>query len=691
MKNVLPSLFALHCFRRPGFVRPALLLLVALCLAGTVRSQTGSFECPPNIGFEYGNFSKWETNVGTVSLSGTTNVINLSASWLQNANNPGRQELMDRTATTPATDLYGNFPVNPPNGGRYALRLGSDADMGTCGQNNAPCPNALAEAARYIVNVPANAANASITFSYAVVLENPLDALSRHRDEEQPRFNVRMYDPATGEVIPCADFGFVASGPLPGFDTASIRKHPDAVVRFKPWSSVYVNLSKYPGRTFYLEFTTADCTKGGHFGYAYVDVTECGVAAKSLYRCAAPNRTTLIGPPGFESYKWYNADFSQLIGTTQDVVLSPSPALGTQYYVIASPYPNTGCLTCDCRDTVSVKVAVTYPTVSAGEDQLACPGKTITVGGEATTGYAYQWSPAAGLTNPQSASTQAVVSGPANLVLTVTDTLGCAASDTVAIKVYEPITINAVGASVCANESATLSATGAASYTWSPSTGLSNASIPNPVVRPGVTTTYTVVGTDSVNCYSDTATVTVSVKPTPTISLGPDVTLPIGETLTLSSTVTNGPITRWLWTPASNLSCTTCPEPTAEIKWDIAYRVTVRNEYNCTASDTLVIKTICPNSTVFLPNAFTPDGDGVNDVFFVQGKNIYVVKSFRIFNRWGELVFEKANVQPNDPAFGWDGKIRGVPAAPDVFVYTVEVMCGGDKPTFFKGNVSVLK
>lgn len=244
---------------------------------------------------------------------------------------------------------------------------------------------------------------------------------------------------------------------------------------------------------------------------------------------------------------------------------------------------------------------------------------------------------------------------------------------------------------MCANDSTVLHASGAVSYAWSPANTLNNATIANPIARPATTTTYTVVGTDSVNCYSDTAQATVTVNPKPAISLGPDITLQTGDFYTLNSTTSGGTITNWLWTPATNLSCTTCPEPTAEIKWDITYRVNVTNQYGCKASDTINIKTICDNSTVYIPNAFTPDGDGVNDVFMVQGKNIYVVKSFRIFNRWGELIFEKLNFSPNNPAFGWDGKIRGVVSPPDVFVYTVEVMCGSGKVNFFKGNVSLLK
>lgn len=160
------------------------LLLFSTFLSQASRSQSMA-ACPPNIGFENGNFLNWQTNLGRVSLSGSTNVITFSsASWLEGGNTTGRQDLMDRNAN-PAPDPYGNFPVNPANGGRYALKLGNDGNVGTC--NNAPCPDARAEAARYVVQVPANATDYSITFSYAVVLENPQDNQdNRHRDEEQP-------------------------------------------------------------------------------------------------------------------------------------------------------------------------------------------------------------------------------------------------------------------------------------------------------------------------------------------------------------------------------------------------------------------------------------------------------------------------------------------------------------------------
>jgi hypothetical protein len=84
-------------------------------------------------------------------------------------------------------------------------------------------------------------------------------------------------------------------------------------------------------------------------------------------------------------------------------------------------------------------------------------------------------------------------------------------------------------------------------------------------------------------------------------------------------------------------------------------------------------------------------GDGINDVLMVRGKGIASVKNFRIFNRWGELVFERSNFSPNIVSFGWDGRIRGVVGPPDVFVYTAEVICENGTSYVYKGNTSIIK
>jgi gliding motility-associated-like protein len=108
-------------------------------------------------------------------------------------------------------------------------------------------------------------------------------------------------------------------------------------------------------------------------------------------------------------------------------------------------------------------------------------------------------------------------------------------------------------------------------------------------------------------------------------------------------------------------------------------------------SDTIAIKVICEKAQIFIPNAFTPDGDGINDILMIRAPGVVSIKYFRIFNRWGELVFEKNNFPANDPSYGWDGRIKGVIGPPDVYVYTADVICENGISFIYKGNVSILK
>jgi gliding motility-associated-like protein len=118
----------------------------------------------------------------------------------------------------------------------------------------------------------------------------------------------------------------------------------------------------------------------------------------------------------------------------------------------------------------------------------------------------------------------------------------------------------------------------------------------------------------------------------------------------------------------------------------------VENQFGCKASDTIGFRVFCDQQAqVFVPNAFSPDGDGLNDVLMVRGKGITAVRYFRIFNRWGQVVFERSNIQVNDPAQGWDGNINGVPAQPDVYVFTAEVQCTAGGTYTYKGNVTLIR
>ncbi|MBS1512669.1 MAG: PKD domain-containing protein [Bacteroidetes bacterium] len=329
------------------------------------------------------------------------------------------------------------------------------------------------------------------------------------------------------------------------------------------------------------------------------------------------------------------------------------------------------------------------PAVVAQNDAKICLGNTKQL--NATGAATYSWTPIDHLScntcaNPVAQPVDTIV-----YKVKGTSSFGCIAFDSVVLNVVKPFRMRvAPGDTLCIGEQTQLAAFDAQSYVWTPTVSVTGANTATPTVKPSVTTKYRVVGFDGQNCFTDTAYVLVTVGPRPTVNLGSDRTLATGTPINLTAVTTNGPIIKWMWTPAQELSCSNCPAPSTVVKNNSVYTVQVTNAWGCVASDTLIINPICKSSQVYIPNAFTPDGDGLNDIMMVRGSGI-TVKSFRIFNRWGELVFEKENFQPNDPKFGWDGKVRGVPATPDVFVYTAEIFCDNGIPYTYKGNVTLLK
>jgi large repetitive protein len=344
-----------------------------------------------------------------------------------------------------------------------------------------------------------------------------------------------------------------------------------------------------------------------------------------------------------------------------------------------------------CYDTAQQTITInTSPVVTTSTDALLCLGKSAQL--NATGAVRFSWAPLQGLSCTNCANPVATPQTTTTYVVTGTNNAGCTDSDTALVTVIQPMTMQvSANDSICIGRSATLQVRGALSYVWSPAATLSDPNVSNPIATPAVTTIYRVVGYDGYNCFTDTAFVTVAIGQFPIISLGPDLNLSTGTVQPLITEVQNGPIRTWEWSPATDLSCANCPLPSAFIRKDISYIVKGTTAYGCSDTDTINIKVFCENSQVFVPNAFTPDGDGINDILMVRGKGIAMVKTFRVFNRWGEVVFEKSSFKPNDPTFGWDGRIRGIYSQPEVYMYTAEVICENGTVYPYKGNVSVLK
>lgn len=188
----------------------------------------------------------------------------------------------------------------------------------------------------------------------------------------------------------------------------------------------------------------------------------------------------------------------------------------------------------------------------------------------------------------------------------------------------------------------------------------------------------------------DTATRNIHVNALPTVTMPSTMTIQSGFPELIPATYSSG-VVSYNWRPATGLSCTDCPQPTAGPKFDTRYIVDFVDSNGCRNSSVIHIVTLCKNANVFLPNTFSPNGDGNNDMFYVRGKGLERVKTLRIFNRWGEVVFEQNNFPVNNPSYGWNGKYKGNKPTPDVYVYQVEVFCENSQIIRFEGNVALIQ
>ena len=229
-------------------------------------------------------------------------------------------------------------------------------------------------------------------------------------------------------------------------------------------------------------------------------------------------------------------------------------------------------------------------------------------------------------------------------------------------------------------------------FQWLPANTLNNSTIPNPIACPKSTTTYTLVISPNV-CFHDTETVTVGIAQIPEIEITPKSTNVVaGTPIPLSAIIKNDVlITSYAWSPAASLSCEVCYNTIATPTFTTTYVFTATSNYGCTSSDSVRFTTSCDNSQIYIANTFTPNGDGINDRFFISGKGISKITTFIIVNRWGEVVFENHNIAPNDPGAGWDGTYKGLVVPPDVFMYIVEGMCELGSPLKFTGDVSIVR
>ncbi|MFT5167160.1 MAG: gliding motility-associated-like protein [Saprospiraceae bacterium] len=202
---------------------------------------------------------------------------------------------------------------------------------------------------------------------------------------------------------------------------------------------------------------------------------------------------------------------------------------------------------------------------------------------------------------------------------------------------------------------------------------------------------YDIVVQDAVGCeYGES--VFIPETPELTVEIAPELLIILGESGDLQAvpSIPTFLIDSISWSPADGLSCTNCLNPTASPFDLTVYTVTIFNQSGCSASAQILLR-VRKDRDVFIPNVFSPNDDGLNDVFMIfagQGK-VKNIEAFKVFDRWGELIYEDYDFQPNDPANSWDGRLRGEPMNPAVFVYWAKVTFIDDKTVLFKGDVTL--
>lgn len=534
-----------------------LVFLFSACVSGVFAQNCG------NVGFESGSTQDWTCRSGTFGGSITSgncadNVLAVSltatgclSGGTNDTNDPPngqedkyRHTIMSNTTATDPNSLGNVSCVAPasmfPTGvNKYSFRIGNA--VGTKDGQTV----AFAESIKYTFTVTKD--NAGLTYMYSAFLNDP-----NHPRAEAPRFEIKISLVKNGkeELIDCGYYKVEAGGT--GAEFLDGKSTGTATWKYTKWTKVGLDLSGYMNQNISIEFTTADCypstpnlldktkctwTPGEHSAYAYIDLYCTPVEIVSPPVCANQATVELCAPAGYASYEWPSNQPGIQAPFNKQCVTIKSPKAGSVYTV------NMKSVAGGCPTSTKITLKGSDFTV---KDVAVCNGAppvkitaTPTTGLADTVNYSFKWEPTIFLGCPTCASTTFTPGTTTTYTVTMIDKniANCNQVKTVKVTVGASFTVETAGTEICEGDEATLTATGADSYTWEPGT-LSGATIK---VKPTTTTTYTVTGTSATaTCPGNPtaeALVTVNQKPVVTAT---DQTICIGETAKLVASITGG-------------------------------------------------------------------------------------------------------------------------------------------------------
>lgn len=610
-----------------------------------------------------------------------------------------------------------------PSGYKYSARLGdeiisSDALNSRCWE----------QSLRYSMTI--DSSNALLILRFALVLQY----IASHRQIDEPRFRLTLYD-SHGNVIPdCSNYDVYATNKyVKGF---KIYQPPgsSAPVMWRDWTTVGVNLMQYFGQTITIEFMSADCAETYHYGYAYF-LAECHPMYITVKYCASDSVATLTAPEGFERYRWTNSS-GTVLDTVQTLVLRTPQQRSTYSCTLTSatgcvvtlhstvikyiPKADFGSFMIDCfSNTVQL---VSHSTTNAGSlaynwifddgntSNLRSPPYTFSTSGIHTTtlilnnppsgcadtltkgvesfspplvgitgdstycpglstwlkaygAWDYTWS------NRSKADSIEIRAPGGTFWLLGRSSTGCV-SDTIYETVYEDPDWNFIAHGnpiICGSSNVTLSASGAVAYLWN--NGIANDSIV--ALTHG---TYTVAGENARGCKKSLIfNVTAHPLPAVNFSVSPDVI--DSKHNIVHGTIPDESGTEYAWNMGdSSFESGSGIQHSYVVSNNILeYMITLiaTTAYGCTDSSFKYVDVV-----PFVPNVFTPNGDGINDVF-MEGFDLEIV------DRNGSQIYKGFA--------GWDGRYNGQPADPDTYFYLIYYKDSKEKVHAIKGYLTLVR
>ncbi|MEO6868870.1 MAG: PKD domain-containing protein [Ginsengibacter sp.] len=354
-----------------------------------------------------------------------------------------------------------------------------------------------------------------------------------------------------------------------------------------------------------------------------------------------------------------------------------SPKKTTTYY--ANFFESPGCTATD-----SVKVSVVNQvTLSIGNDTTICTTDTIQIN-TISDGLHYTWAPSISLSSDT--AKRPFANPLTTTIYNVHASIGkCFADDQVKITtVPYPNAKAGNDTTLCLGKSIQLVASGGSEYAWSPINFLTNPNISNPVSSPSQSIRYIVKVTDVKGCPKPAFDTILIIIENLIADAGPrDTIIVVGQPLQLNAT---GDAESFTWRPSFGLSNANIANPVARLKENQQYILNIISKAGCTASDTIDVIVYKVKPDLYVPNAFTPNADGVNDIFRPILIGMKSLNYFKVYNRSGQLIYST-----DRPGQGWDGTYKGAPQDQAVFVWTVEGEDYTGKLIFKKGSVTLVR